>query len=62
MQGICAEIGLSPSGREWGFGSHIAGSNPATIVWQKCHMRLTYAILLPTSGKLLRAVTRLGGF
>ena len=54
--------GVSPNGKAWDFGSHIAGSNPATLVWQKCHVRLTYANPSPTSGMLLRAVTRLGGF
>ena len=36
-------FGVSPNGKAWDFGSHIAGSNPATLVWQKCHVRLAYA-------------------
>lgn len=55
-------FGVSPNGKALDFGSNIAGSNPATLVWQKCHVRLTYANPSPTSGMLLRATTRLGGF
>ena len=46
-------FGVSPNGKAWDFGSHIAGSNPATLVWQKCHVRLTYA---NPSNRIARAV------
>ena len=47
-------FGVSPNGKAWDFGSHIAGSNPATLVWQKCHVRWHTQILLPTSGMLIK--------
>ena len=50
-------FGVSPNGKAWDFGSHIAGSNPATLVWQKCHVRLTYANPSPTSGKLIKGLS-----
>lgn len=53
--------GVSPNGKACGFGSHIAGSNPATLVWHKCQHDIFHVLLRPTRGSLLRTVTRSGG-